>query len=99
VNRWTTLADAIATALETKDPDEGIYGKRDWALVAVLEALRDAAIQEAESVNYHRNTEQAIGELVIRAASQVALEGRGTSRAAKRRRAARPTTSSEGSET
>jgi len=49
VNRWTELAEAIATALEIKNPDEGIYGKRDWALVAVLEALRDAALKQAVS--------------------------------------------------
>lgn len=47
MNRWTLLADAIAEALEIKNPDEGIYGKRDWALVRVLEQLRDVAIHEA----------------------------------------------------
>lgn len=50
-NRWAVLADAINTALEQKaDPysyDAGHYGKRDWALIKVLEALRDAAIERA----------------------------------------------------
>jgi hypothetical protein len=88
VNRWTQLAAAIATALEVNNPDEGTYGKRDWALVDVLEALRDLALLQAVAGEPapNQSAEVFLGGMMLRAMDQATREGKGVSRKAKRRR-------------